>query len=47
MIIDGSLIDARFGDDVSHAGTLKAFLRKQSDGSLDNRLAGEFSWTGH
>src|SRR5450759_1970941 len=47
MIIDGSLIDARFGDDVSHARTLEAFLRKQSDGGLDDRLAGVFSWTGH
>src|ERR1035438_10647818 len=47
MVIDGSLINACFGDDVSHARTLEAFLRKQSNGGLDNRLAGIFSWTGH
>jgi len=47
MIIDGSLIDPRFGDDVPHARTLKAFLREQIDGGLDNGMAGVFSGTGH
>src|SRR5664280_2340519 len=47
MIIDGRLIDARFGDDVPHARTLESFLRKQCNSGLDNRLAGIFSWTGH
>src|ERR1035437_5700602 len=47
MIIDGSLIDARFGDDVPHARAFKAFLRKQSNGGLDDRLTGVFGWTGH
>src|SRR5260370_41084560 len=42
MIIYGSLIDASFGDDVSHARTLEAFLREQIDGGLDNGVAGGF-----
>jgi hypothetical protein len=47
MIIDGRLIDASFGDDVSHTGILEAFLREQVDGGFDNRLTGVFGWTGH
>ncbi|MGA7679585.1 MAG: hypothetical protein WCA54_05340, partial [Pseudolabrys sp.] len=35
MIIDGRLIDASSGDDVSHAGILEAFLRKQVNGGFD------------
>src|ERR1017187_1959321 len=47
MIIDRSLIDARFGDDVPHARTIETFLRKQIDGGLDNAVTGVFSRTGH
>jgi hypothetical protein len=47
MIIDGRLIDASSGDDVSHAGILEAFFRKQVNGGFDDVLTGVFGWTGH
>jgi hypothetical protein len=47
MIIDGRLIDASPGNDVSHAGILKTLLREKMDSGFDNRLTGIFSRTGH
>src|SRR3984885_9814415 len=47
MIIDSCLIDPRLDDDVSHARTLEAFLRKKVDGGLDNGAASVFCRTGH
>src|SRR5215831_1036218 len=47
MIIDRGLVDPSLGDDVSHARSLEALLRKQRDGGFDDQVAGIFSGTGH
>jgi hypothetical protein len=47
MIIDGSLIDASFGDDIPHAGAIEPFLRKEMDGGLDDGFTGVVRRTGH
>jgi hypothetical protein len=47
MIIDGSLIDPRFGDDIPHAGPIDPFLREEKDGGLDDGFTGVVRRTGH
>ncbi|MGB9059159.1 MAG: hypothetical protein WCC50_11645, partial [Pseudolabrys sp.] len=47
MIIDCRLVDASSVNDVSNAGILEAFLRKQVNGGFDYILTGVLSWTGH